>query len=150
MGPFNAFVHVPRIGIHLTHLGKALRFESSLDARTLELVVLTVGSHWRSEFEWWAHTRLAQAAGISEEVIDAISRDEEPPVVSTDERAVQSFARELLKSGRVDERVYRDAHAVVGDQGLVEIVSLCGYYTLISFILNAFEVPLPPGADPRW
>jgi hypothetical protein len=33
---------------------------------------------------------------------------------------------------------------------MVELVSLCGYYTLISFLLNGFEVPLPPGAKPMW
>ena len=29
---------------------------------------------------------------------------------------------------------------------LVDLVGLCGYYTLISMTLNAFEVPLPDGA----
>jgi hypothetical protein len=33
---------------------------------------------------------------------------------------------------------------------MVELVSLCGYYTLISFLLNAFAVPLPPDAAPMW
>jgi hypothetical protein len=33
---------------------------------------------------------------------------------------------------------------------MVELVSLCGYYTLISFLLNAFAVPLPPDALPMW
>jgi 4-carboxymuconolactone decarboxylase len=39
---------------------------------------------------------------------------------------------------------------LLGDTGLVELVSLCGYYTLISFVLNAFEVPLPPDTTPAW
>jgi len=33
---------------------------------------------------------------------------------------------------------------------MVELVSLCGYYTLVSFLLNAFTVPLPPDALPMW
>ena len=33
---------------------------------------------------------------------------------------------------------------------MVELVSLCGYYTLICFLLNAFAVPLPPDAAPMW
>jgi 4-carboxymuconolactone decarboxylase len=37
-----------------------------------------------------------------------------------------------------------------GDAGMVELVSLCGYYTLVSFLLNAFAVPLPPDATPMW
>ena len=37
------------------------------------------------------------------------------------------------------------ARAHLGDGGLVELVTLVGYYTLVSFTLNAFEVPLPAG-----
>jgi hypothetical protein len=33
---------------------------------------------------------------------------------------------------------------------MVELVALCGFYTLVSFLLNSFEVPLPPGAQPIW
>jgi len=39
---------------------------------------------------------------------------------------------------------------LLGDTGLVELVSLCGYYTLISYLLNAFDVPVPPGAELMW
>lgn len=42
------------------------------------------------------------------------------------------------------------ACAVLGDAGMVELVSLCGYYTQVSFLLNAFTVPLPPDALPMW
>jgi 4-carboxymuconolactone decarboxylase len=42
------------------------------------------------------------------------------------------------------------AHRFLGDAGMVELVSLCGYYTLISYLLNAFTVPLPPGTTPMW
>ncbi len=33
---------------------------------------------------------------------------------------------------------------------MVELVALCGYYTLMSFLLNAFDVPLPPGVQAMW
>jgi len=33
---------------------------------------------------------------------------------------------------------------------MVEFVALCGYYSLVSLLLNAFAVPLPPGATPQW
>ncbi len=34
----------------------------------------------------------------------------------------------------------------LGRQGLVELVGLVGYYTLVAMTLNAFEVPAPEGA----
>ena len=54
------------------------------------------------------------------------------------------------QTGRLDQDTYDRAQRLLGDAGMVELVSLCGYYTLISFLLNAFAVPLPPGAAPAW
>jgi hypothetical protein len=53
-------------------------------------------------------------------------------------------------AGRLDQETYDAAHRVLGDAGMVGLVALCGYYTLISFLLNAFAVPLPPDAPPMW
>jgi 4-carboxymuconolactone decarboxylase len=50
----------------------------------------------------------------------------------------------------VDSDAYAAARELLGDAGMVELVSLCGYYTMISFLLNAFAVPLPPDAAPMW
>ena len=83
-------------------------------------------------------------------VVEAIGRGEDPPFEADDERAVYAVARQLGDSGHLDQPAYDAAHRFLGDAGMVELVSLCGYYTLISFLLNAFEVPLPPGAAPTW
>ena len=80
----------------------------------------------------------------------AIGHGEDPPFEADDERAVYTVARQLAHSGRLDKEAYDAAHAFLGDAGMVELVSLCGYYTLISFLLNAFAVPLPPDAAPMW
>src|SRR5579875_479140 len=72
VGPFNAFVHCPSIGIHLGKLGAELRFGSSLDPRLLELAIITTGARWRAEFEWWAHAALARQQGIPDGVIEDI------------------------------------------------------------------------------
>ena len=61
------------------------------------------------------------------------------------ERVVYDFAVALLDTGTVEPAVYEAAHARLGDEGLVELVTLADYYTLVSFTLNAFEVPLPEG-----
>jgi len=87
---------------------------------------------------------------VAEAVVDAIGRGEDPPFEADDERAVYTVARQLAHSGHLDQEAYEAAHRFLGDAGMVELVSLCGYYTLISFLLNGFAVPLPPGAAPMW
>jgi 4-carboxymuconolactone decarboxylase len=150
VGPFNAWVTAPRIGRHLSALGAALRFETSVDRRLIELAIITVGAHWKAEFEWWAHAAMARRHGIGDAIIDAIGRGSEPDLTADDERVVHTVARQLAETGRLDQPAWRAGRELLGDAGLVELVTLCGYYTLVSFTLNAFEVALPPGAEAQW
>jgi 4-carboxymuconolactone decarboxylase len=149
-GPFNAFVHAPEVGRGLTELGATLRFGTSLERRLSEVAIITVGARWKAEFEWWAHARMACEHGVPDEVVDAIGRGEAPSFQAEDERTVYAVASQLANGGQVDQHAYEAARALLGDTGMVELVALCGYYTLISFVLNAFAVPLPPGGEPMW
>jgi len=149
-GPFNAFVTAPDVGRPLSDLGAVLRFGTSIERRLTEVAIITVGSRWKAEFEWWAHAAMARRHGVPDAVVDAIGRGEEPPFAAEDERVVYTAARELVTAGELSAANYSAARALLGDAGMVEIVSLCGYYTLISFLLNAFAVPAPPDAEPMW
>jgi 4-carboxymuconolactone decarboxylase len=149
-GPFNAFVHAPDVGRGLTELGATLRFGTSIERRLSEVAIITVGARWKAEFEWWAHAGMARRHGVPDAVVDAIGSGLAPPFLAEDERIVYAVASQLANGGQVDQATYDAARELLGDTGLVELVSLCGYYTLISFVLNAFAVPLPPGAEPMW
>jgi 4-carboxymuconolactone decarboxylase len=72
IGPFNAFVHAPEIGRRLLSLGGHLRFGTSIERRLTEVAICTVGAHWRSEFEFWAHAPIAIEHGVDGAVIDAL------------------------------------------------------------------------------
>jgi 4-carboxymuconolactone decarboxylase len=150
VGPFNAFVTSPAVGTRLSDLGGLLRFRTSIDRRLLEVAIITIGARWKSEFEFWAHARMAREEGVSQEVVDAIARGDEPPFAVDDERIVHAVATQLGANAKVDDATYAAAQSLLGDQGMVELVALCGYYTLICFTLNTFEVSLPEGATPRW
>lgn len=150
IGPFNPWVTASDIGRRLAELGGALRFRTSIDRRLLEVAIITTGARWKAEFEWWAHSRMARQHGVADDVIAAIARGDDPPFTADDERTVHAIATQLGATGRVDDATYAAGRALLGDRGMIELVALCGYYTLVSFTLNAFEVPLPPGQEPVW
>jgi 4-carboxymuconolactone decarboxylase len=150
IGPFNAFVHAPGVGRHLSRLGGRLRFRTSIERRLSELAIITVGARWKAEFEWWAHAAMAREHGVADVIVDAVGRGEEPPFEADDERTIYAVARSLTTDGQLGPDLYAAAQRLLGDEGMVELVSLCGYYTLVSFLLNAFEVPLPTGVTPAW
>ncbi len=150
VGPFNVFLHAPGVGRRLSSLGAAVRFGTSLDRRLSELAILAVSARWRAEFEWYAHVPMAREHGVSDAVIEAIGRGEDPPIEAEDERVVYTAARELAETGRLGQQTYDAGFALLGEQGMVELVALCGYYTLIAYLLNAFDVPVPSGAELVW
>jgi 4-carboxymuconolactone decarboxylase len=150
IGPFNAFVHAPGVGRRLSSLGAVLRFETSIERRLSELAIITVAARWKAEFEWWAHARMAREHGVPGDVVDAIGRGEDPPFEADDERVVYTVARQLTTGGQLGQDAFAAAQHLLGQAGVVELVSLCGYYSLVSYLLNAFTVPLPPGVTATW
>lgn len=150
VGPFNAFVHVPEIGRRLSSLGALLRFRTSIERRLSEVAICTVGAHWRSEFEFFAHAPMAIEHGVSVAVVEALRAGVAPVFERDDERIVHAVATQLLNDRRVDEATFGAAEALLGEVGLVELSTLIGYYCLISMMLNLFEVPLPGAAAPSW
>lgn len=150
IGPFNALVTAPTVGGPMAALGEAIRFDTDLDRRLQELAIITVGAHFRANFEFWAHRRMAEQAGLAPSVADALAAGEEPTFEADDEATVYRLARSLLTSGRVDDAAYTAARSLLGDEGVVEMVATIGYYAMVSLTLDAFAVPLPPGHDPIW
>jgi len=141
-GPFNAFVTAPHVGAW------ARLFETTLDRRVVEVAILTAAAHWRAEFAWFAHAQRATEAGVAADVIGAIEHFEVPAFIRDDERVAHAISSQLASTGRVDDEIFAEAIAHFGDIGMIEIVALSGYYALISYVLNAFDVDLPAGAAP--
>lgn len=150
IGPFNAMVSSPITGARVAALGQAIRFSNAVDNRLLELAIITVGAHWRSNFEWWAHSRLAVDAGIDQTVVDALADGRRPSFVNGDEEQVHRYASALVTTGRVDDQTHADTVELLGEQGLIDLTFTIGYYCMISLTLNALAVPLPEGHEPTW
>ena len=145
-GPYNVWLYSPAIGDATQQLGAALRFRSSLPAPLLELAILITAREWTAQFEWWAHAKLAEQAGLDAAIIEAIKARRRPAFSEPGQETVYEFCHELLDTRRVSRPVYARAGALLGEAGVVELVSLLGYYALISMTLNVFEVALPAGA----
>ena len=150
IGPFNSMVTSPDIGARIAALGEAVRFHNTVDNRLLELAITTVGAHWRSNFEFWAHGRLAVEAGIDQSIVDALAAGQEPVFQADDEATVHRFASALVTTGRVDDATFAATRDLVGEQGVVDLITGIGYYCLISLTLNGLAIQLPPGVEPIW
>jgi len=149
-GPDIAWVNAPALGVRLISLARALLSEVSVGRRLIEVAIITTAAHHRAEFAWFTHAPVAREQGVSDAVIDAIREGRTPDFQRDEERIVHAVASQLASGSRIDAPTYAEALVLLGNQGMVELVELCGFYALVSYVLNAFEVPLPQGAEPVW
>jgi 4-carboxymuconolactone decarboxylase len=110
-----------------------------------ELAILVTGKHWKAQFEFWAHARLAREAGLPEDAIEAIRTGRQPRLDRSDLGAAYGLVTEYLSTNRVTDATYERALATFGERGLVDLIGIVGYYGLVSMTLNIFEVALPAG-----
>lgn len=148
-GPLRVWLTSPGLADTAQALGAFCRYGTSLPPRLSELAILVTGAFWRSGFEWAVHAPIALKSGLSPEVVEAIRTDGTPTFAQEDEAAIYAFARELHRDRKVSDATFTHALALFGETGVVDLVGILGYYTLISMTINAFHVPLPDGAaDP--
>jgi 4-carboxymuconolactone decarboxylase len=145
-GPFQIWLNAPELGHIAQSLGAHVRFKTSLPPRLSETAILATAAFWKAQYEWYAHAPIAEKSGVKPQTIKEIQAGREPKSAAKDERAIIEFVRELYKTRRASDKAYRRVHSFLGDQGMVELVGICGYYALISMTLNVFRAQLPSDA----
>jgi len=147
-GPFQLLIRAPEICQHAAQLGEHLRWGTSLPDRLSELAIISTARFWRAQYEWYAHAPLAEQAGVPSAAVEAIRRGDEPSFVQKDETLVHRICTELFTTRRLSDATFSEALAMLSETGLVEVIAIIGYYTLIGNTLNAFQVAVPEGVTP--
>ena len=147
-GPFQLLIRAPEICEHAAKLGEHLRWGTSLPNRLSDLAIITTARFWRAQFEWFAHAPLAEKAGVPAAAVEAIRRGETPSFTQKDEALVHRICTELFNTQRLSDASFAEATASLGETGLIEVIGVIGYYTLIGNTLNVFQVALPEGVTP--
>lgn len=147
--PMIAWLRNPELARRAQSLGELLRFETSLSSALSELAILVCARHWTSHHEWTAHKKIALAAGVSSKTIDDIAAGNRPTFGISREEAVYQISSTLLSKGKVPHALYQQGLAELGEKGMVELVGIIGYYSLVALTLNAFEIGLPENFAPE-
>ncbi len=147
-GPFNALLRSPEVADRVQKVGEYVRFRTTIPAPLNEMTILITGRFWSAQFEFWAHSRLARTAGLSQGIIDAIAEGRRPSVMSDDERVVYDFCNELFRDKSVSDATFKAAVDRFGEQGIIDLIAASGYYSIVSMVLNVDRYPLPAGEQP--
>ena len=147
-GPWVALLRSPDVMTRARALSDYLRFKSVLPPRLSEFVILMTARQWTQQYEWNAHYQLAMNGGLKPDIAKAIAEGRRPEHMAEDEEILYNFCMELHRNQSVSDVTYARAVSKFGEQGVIDTVSLTGYYTLISMILNTVRTPLPAGVTP--
>jgi 4-carboxymuconolactone decarboxylase len=148
-GPFLPLMRSPEIMLRAASMGEFLRYKTTLAPRLSEMIILITAREWTQQYEWVAHRELAIKGGLQPEIADAIADGRRPGGMDDDEEAVYNLSVEIHRIKRVSDATYRKAVAKFGEQGVIEVLSINGYYAFLAMTLNATRTPLPPGvAEP--
>ncbi|MEJ6021220.1 carboxymuconolactone decarboxylase family protein [Ramlibacter sp. PS4R-6] len=145
-GPFLPLLRSPQLLERVAKMGEYLRFESVLDARIRELATCAVARHTSNQFEWLMHAPLALKAGVAQATLDALHAGARPKQLPRDEEAALDFTRELLATHGTSDAAYADALACFGEQGVVELAALIGYFAMVCWVMNVARTPAQAGA----
>ena len=143
-GPFSMMLYAPE----MLARGERLRAylsgeESSLPGNIRWLAILVTAREMDCQFIWHVNIAFGRQSGLSDALVDNL-RDKKPLTgLSSQESTVLDYGREFFRTRRVSQGTFDAALGHFGARGLTELTTLMGYYTLLAFNINAFEVGLP-------
>jgi 4-carboxymuconolactone decarboxylase len=140
-GPFVPLLRSPELADCAQRMGEYLRFRSAIGTRLSELAILVVAREWNQHVEWAIHVPIAGKAGIAAGKIAAIAAGRRPDAMDADEAMVHDFCVELARDKAVTDSTYERVAARFGEQGVIDLAGLNGYYTLLAMVMNVAGTP---------
>lgn len=145
-GPFIPLLRSPELMDRLQRVGEYLRFGSTVPGKLNEFAMCVVARHWTNQFEWAVHYPLAAKAGVATATLDALAEGRRPDGMLTDEALVHDFLAELLANHGVCDATYGRARELLGEQGVIDLVGLAGYFAALCMVMNVAHTPAPTSA----
>jgi 4-carboxymuconolactone decarboxylase len=147
-GPFVPLVRSPELMNRVQKVGEYLRYNNSLPQKLVEMTVLMTARRWTQQFEWNAHYPLALKAGLKKDVAEAIAEGRHPAGLAEDEETAYNFTTELNQNGSVSDPTYARAVGMFKEQGVIDLIAVNGYYSLLGMVMGVARTPLAPGDTP--
>jgi 4-carboxymuconolactone decarboxylase len=146
-GPFSVLLHSPKLAERLLPMVPFAREGTIVEPQLRQIAILAAVRERESDYVWAAQVDLARRVGLREPVIDVLRAKGDPASLSPDECDIVTFARQLMRTNRVDQAVFDALRERHGVQWLVELTAVANFYVALCGVVNAFEVLAPPDGD---
>lgn len=120
-------------------------FESpTFTPRMREVIILRVGHLQESPYELAQHVVFARKAGLTDRQIDALQdkADLDAAGFESGERLVIDTVTELCTTRRLSDDSFAQAHHLLGDEALTEMLMIVSCYYGLALVLNAVDLDI--------
>lgn len=114
--------------------------KNALGPQRSEVVILRTGFRLGSVYEWGHHVSRGRACGLTDGRIASLRGS--PETMAPEDAVIVRAVDELLDKARLSASVRDDLSALVGTEGLFDVIATVGHYCILGFIVNSFETPL--------
>jgi 4-carboxymuconolactone decarboxylase len=147
-GPFVPLLRSPEVMLRAKAMGDYLRYKSVLPPQLNEFAILITARRWSQEYEWALHQPIAVKAGLKAEIAQALAEGRRPQGMSADEEMIYDFSTELHQNQSVSDATYARVQAKFGEQGIIDLIGVNGYYTFLAMVLNGTRTAVPKTTAP--
>lgn len=147
-GPNSLLLRSPDLMSRTQKVGEYLRYHNSLPNKLKEFAIIVTARQWNAQVEWIEHHPLALKAGIDPAVAEDLKLGKRPAAMKDDEAAVYQFITELHKTRGVSDATFKAVADRFGEQGVIDLIGVTGYYSMLAMVLNVAQQPLPGGIAP--
>jgi 4-carboxymuconolactone decarboxylase len=144
MGPQATSIYSPGVAEPVDALNQYLR-KTVVGQHYFEICAMIGAWEMENAYEFSAHEVGARRAGVEDNVIDAIKFDRNLKGLPEKDAAVIEFGRALFRGHHhASPALYAKVVGMFGRQGMIELVSVMGDYSMMAIVLNAAGQELPP------
>ena len=142
-GPFVPMMRSPDLTLHTQALGAYIRWEVKVPFRIAEFAGLMTARAWSCQYEWTVHVPHALRGGVPQATIDALAEGRRPDKLRRDEAVTYEFVSELIANQSVSDTTYARAVRQFGEEGVVDLTGVVGYYAMIAMLMNVARTAPP-------
>jgi 4-carboxymuconolactone decarboxylase len=131
----------PELLLTVNAMREYVEYKPALAPRIREFVIMMAGRQSSTDFMWNSHYPVAIKTGIGPEILKAIAEGRRPAGMPEDELIVYDFCDELRSNQSISDATYAKALAKFGEQGLVDIVGVHGWYSMWAMMNKVWQRP---------
>ncbi len=144
-GPFVPLMRSPEFMSRLQKVGEYIRFICPIDKRINTFAGMITARHWNQQFVWWAQHEQALQAGLQPAIGEAVRDGRRPTGMAEDEEIVYDLLTEVFNNKGVSDPTYARAVAKFGEQGIIDLLGVAGYYSVLAMVMNVARTTVPEG-----